>query len=293
MQKLLGNKKAIFLFMFPGLFFFAVFFFIPIFASGGLSLTAWNGIGALQFIGFQNYVKMFTDDPVFWVGIKNTVIILLFQLGLQIPLTILIVLLLDSITKGVRFFKTAFFVPVVFSATAVGLLWLKVYDVNYGLINRLFSMFGVQYSQEWLSSSNSVIFALLAPMIWKSMGYYLIILYAAVKSIPKDYYEAALIDGCGQFQSSLKITVPLMRNAINVVVVLTAISAMREYPIIYVMTAGGPFNSSSTPAIQMFTESFMRMNFGYGSALAMILVLACLLVSFVINKVFPVKDLQY
>ncbi|MFA9380461.1 MAG: carbohydrate ABC transporter permease, partial [Acetanaerobacterium sp.] len=114
-----------------------------------------------------------------------------------------------------------------------------------------------------------------------------------VKSIPKDYYEAALIDGCDAFQSSIKITLPLLRNAIKIVVILTAVGVLREYPLIYVMTQGGPFNSSSTPAIQMYIESFLKMQFGYGSSIAVVLVIECLLVSFIINKAFPDADLQY
>ncbi|MCG8499340.1 MAG: sugar ABC transporter permease [Firmicutes bacterium] len=295
MERMLSNKKYVLFFMLPGMLFYLVFYLIPILATVQLSFTQWDGISFenLKNIGTRNYFELFTNDPVFWTGIKNTFVILLLQLAVQIPLTTILALVLDSCVKGVKAYKTTFFIPVLFSATAVGLLWSRLYDVDYGLINRIFSSLGTGYMQKWLSSSKTVVLALTAPMIWRSMGYYLLILYAGVKSIPKSYYEAALIDGCSAWQSAMKITLPLMRNAINVVVTLTAVAALREYPLIYVMTNGGPFNSSSTPAIQMYIESFLKMRFGYGSSIAVVLVIECLLISALIHKLFPDKDIQY
>lgn len=294
MQKMLGNKKVIFLFLFPGLLLFSVFYLIPIAFTGALSFTDWNGVklSGIVFSGVGNFKEALTSNA-FWKGIMNTLIILIVQIFIQIPITVALAIALSFCTKGLKFSKTAFFIPYVLSATAVAMLWARVYDVDYGLINRLLNSFGINYQQMWLSDTKTVLGALLLPMVWRSIGYYLIILYAGVKSIPKDYLEAALIDGCNSWQSSIKITVPLLRNTINVVVVLAAVGALREYPLIYVMTSGGPFNASTTPAILMYSESFLKMRFGYGSAVAVLLIMECLLVSTFINKVFPSKELQY
>ncbi|MFA9379554.1 MAG: carbohydrate ABC transporter permease, partial [Acetanaerobacterium sp.] len=179
MEKMLSNKKNVILFMFPAMLLFCVFFLIPIIFSTILGFTQWDGtsIHKIQFIGIANFVKLFTEDPVFWVGIKNTLIILLVQLGIQIPLTVVLTLALDRCTRGAKFYKSVYFIPVIFSASAVGLLWSRLYDVNFGLFNRIFETIGVGYQQQWLSSDKTVIFALLIPMIWRSVGYYLIILY--------------------------------------------------------------------------------------------------------------------
>lgn len=295
MERMLSDKNHILAFIAPGLVFYLLFYVVPILFTFQLSLTQWDGISfsEMGFVGAANYLALLSSDPVFWVGIKNTFFILLVQVGIQVPITIALALILDSCRVGVRLFKTAFFIPVLFSATAVGLLWSRVYDTDYGLINRLFAALGLGFRQKWLSLGDSVIGALTVPMVWRSIGYYLIILYAGVKSIPKDYYEAALIDGCSGFRAATKITLPLMRNAITVVVSLAAVAALREYPLIYVMTNGGPFNSSSTPAIQMYVESFLKMQFGYGSAIAIVLVAECLVVAALIRKIMPDQDLQY
>ena len=294
MQKMLGNKKVIFLFLLPGMLMFTVFYLLPILFTALLSFTNWNGVklSSISLSGGGNFVEALTSK-VFWKGITNTMFILLVQIGVQIPITVALAIALSYCTKGLRFNKTAFFIPYVLSATAVALLWARVYDIDFGLINGVFKLLHIDFKQTWLSEADTVLGALLLPMVWRSIGYYLIILYAGVKSVPIDYTEAAMIDGCSPLQSAIKITVPLLRNTINVVVVLAAVGALREYPLIYVMTGGGPFNASTTPAILMYTESFLKMRFGYGSAVAVLLILECLIVSTFINKVFPSKDLQY
>lgn len=294
MNKMLSNKRTIILFTFPALLVFSIFFAIPIVATGVLGFTDWNGVSlsTLKFVNIKNYIKMFTSDPVFWVSLKNSLILLVLTVTIQVPIALLLALILDRCTKFLNFFKTAYFIPVLLSATAAGLLWGRVFDVRNGLINKIFEMFSIA-PQQWLSDEKTVIFALAVPLIWKEIGYYLVILYAAIKSIPKDYFEAALLDGCSTIQSTWYITIPMCRNSLNTVVVLTAIAALRVYPLIYTMTGGGPYNSSATLAIQMYSESFLKMNFGYGSAIAVVLVLECLVVSKVINKLFPQQELQF
>jgi len=295
MERMLSDKRIIFLFIAPGLLFYAVFYLLPILFTTQLSLTQWDGVSlkTMRLSGIGNFRDLLAADPVFWIGIKNSLVILFVQVAIQVPLSIAFALILDACARGVKLFKTAFFIPVLFSATAVGLLWSRVYDTDNGLINRVLASAGIGFQQNWLSSGRSVLLALTVPMVWRSIGYYLIILFAAVKSIPKDYFEAALIDGCRGFQAAMKITLPLMRNAIVAATSLSAVAALREYPLIYVMTNGGPFNSSSTPAIQMYIESFLKMRFGYGSSIAIVLVAECLVVAWLIRKALPERDIQY
>lgn len=294
MKKMLSNKRTIALFTLPAFLVFTVFFAIPIVATVILSFTDWNGVSlsTIKFINVENFINMFTNDAVFWIGLKNSIILLVLTVCIQVPVALLLALILDRCTKFLNFFKTAYFIPVLFSAAAAGLLWGRVFDVRNGLINKIFAFFDIA-PQQWLSNENTVIFALAFPLIWKEIGYYMVILYAAIKSIPKDYFEAALLDGCNTIQSTWYVTIPMCRNSLNTVIVLTAVAALRVYPLIYTMTGGGPFNSSSTLAIQMYTESFLKMNFGYGSALAVVLVIECLITSKIINKLFPQQELQF
>lgn len=293
MEKLLSNKKVILLFVLPGFVVFAVMFFLPIIATFALSLTKWEIVKTPVFIGLENYRRMIFNDPVFLTGLRNIFILLLAVVCIQLPIALILALLVAQCTKGIRILKTTFFIPMVFSATAVGLVWLRIYDPTYGIINRFFDALNIAYQQKWLSNATTAIIAICGPLIWCKIGYYLIIFYAGIKSIPKDYYEAALLDGCTGIHATVKITIPLLSNIISMCVVLGAIGALREYPLIYVMTLGGPFKSTFTPAIEMYVKSFIEMNFGYGSALAASLVIISMITAKLLRMIFPANKIQY
>lgn len=293
MYKLLSNKRVISLFVLPGLLVYLFVFILPIILTTLLSFCEWDMVQPLKFIGLENYQTLFVTEKYFWPAMKNMLILLVAVLAIQIPLALILALLLDKITRGARLLKTAYFVPVLFSATAVGLLWKRVYDYRFGVLNALFSLLGFDYQQLWLSDPSKVMLAVIIPVIWCKLGYYIIIFYAGIKGIPRDYYEAGLLDGCGDFRATLEITLPLLRNVISACVVLGAIGALREYPLIFTMTAGGPYNSSMTLALLMYKYAFQYRYLGYASAIAVILVLVCLLVTALINKIYPTQDIQY
>ena len=293
MQKLLSNKKVICLFVLPGLLLFLSVYVIPIIATVGLSFTEWDLASSPKFIGLQNYITMFTEDPVFLTGIKNTGILIVAVLFIQIPLALGLALLLANIKRGSRLIKASLFIPVLFSATAVGILWRRVFDYNFGVLNAIFDLFGSNYQQMWLSDPASAIFAVCIPLIWCKIGYYIIIFYAGIKAIPKDYFEAALLDGCTGIRATVKVTLPLLRNVTSACLILGAIGALREYPLIYALTNGGPYNSTMTPAMEMYVRGFIYTEFGYASALAVMLIVLCLVTTGILNKVYPAKDIKY
>lgn len=293
MDKLFRNKKVIALFVLPGLLTYIVFFLYPILSTVYYSGFKWNGYGDMVFVGLKNYVRLFTADKTFVTGLKNILIMLGAVLFVQLPISLLLALLLSRVQKGARLIKTLFFVPIVFSATAVGLVWLRMFDSTYGVINQLFAALGIDYVQNWLCEPEHVMWAICIPVVWCKIGYYLVILYAGIKSIPHDYYQAALLDGCTGVRATVKITIPLLRNVISMCAVLCAIGAIKEYPLIYVMTLGGPFKSSTTPAIQMYLEAFTNSNFGYSSAIAVMLVVISLITYKLLHVILPTADIQY
>lgn len=293
MDKLFRNKKVIALFVLPGLLTYIVFFLYPILSTVYYSGFKWNGYGDMVFVGLKNYVRLFTADKTFVTGLKNILIMLGAVLFVQLPISLLLALLLSRVQKGARLIKTLFFVPIVFSATAVGLVWLRMFDSTYGVINQLFAALGIDYVQNWLCEPKHVMWAICIPVVWCKIGYYLVILYAGIKSIPHDYYQAALLDGCTGVRATVKITIPLLRNVISMCAVLCAIGAIKEYPLIYVMTLGGPFKSSTTPAIQMYLEAFTNSNFGYSSAIAVMLVVISLITYKLLHIILPTADIQY
>lgn len=294
MERLLGSKKMIALFVLPGLIFYLGIAFFPILQTLRYSLTNWNGIGTPSFSGVGNYIHLLLEDMVFWKGVKNSFILLVGAVFGQITPAFFLALFLHHHSRGVRFYKTAFFIPVVLSTAAIALMWNKMYEPNFGMINALFRSIGkTRWEQQWLSDPDAVIYAVTAPIIWQYVGYHMIILYAGLKTIPEQYYEAALIDGASPGQAVLHITLPLLRQVVKVCVVLASIGSLKLFDHIYIMTGGGPFNSSTTVAIHMYKEAFGRMRFGYGSSVAVFLVIECLLISWIINRLMKGENLEY
>ena len=293
MDKMMKDKKIIALFVLPGLAVFTVVFVIPILFTLIYSLTDWNGINDMNFVGLNNYIRMFTDDPIFIIGVRNNFIFLALSLLGQIPAALCLALLISRFTAGIKFFKTAFFIPVLLSTSAIALLWQRVYEPNFGIVNQVAELIGSSWSQEWLSSGNTVVQALAIPIIWQFIGYHLVILYAGIKSIPEQYYEAALIDGADGIKATFYITIPLLQDIIKVCIVLCAVGSLKLFDLIYIMTKGGPHNSSITIALQMYNEAFLKMSYGYGSAIAIFLVIACLAIAFIINKSLETQDMQF
>lgn len=293
MDKMLRDKRMIALFVLPGLVVFSLVFVAPLLSTAVYSLTDWNGVNAMRFVGLGNYIRMFTDDPIFLTGVRNTLIFLGFSLVGQIPVALVLALLMSRFTAGLKFFKTAFFIPVLLSTAAIALLWQKVYEPNFGIVNQVAKLLGSGWAQEWLSGKNTVVLALAAPIVWQFIGYHMVILYAGIKSIPEQYYEAALLDGADGLKATWLITIPLLRDIIKVSVVLCAVGSLKLFDLIYIMTKGGPHNSSVTVALQMYNEAFLKMSYGYGSAIAIFLVVECLVVAFLLNKVLDSGDMQY
>lgn len=294
MNKIMSNKAVIALFLVPGLLIFAFVFVYPILYTANLGFTSWKGLGPKEYIGFENYIKLFTSDTIFMMSLKNTVIILVTAvLGQLIP-ALFFALLLSGMKKRTRFFRVAFFIPVLLSTTAIALMWQKIYDVNYGLLNealRLLHLAGWQH--DWLTEETTCLIAAIVPVIWQWIGYHMIILYAGLKAIPEQYVEAARLDGANAFQTTIRVILPMLKSILKVCVVLAVVGSIKIFDNIYVMTGGGPYNLTTTIAIQMYKESFLKFNYGYGSAIAVLLCIVCVVVYLIINRLMAQENLEY
>lgn len=282
---MLSKKSTLAFFLVPGLAVFLGMFIFPVIYTAVLSTTDWKGVGPLNFVGIDNYINLFTKDTVFWLSVKNTFIILGVALVGQLIPAFVLALLLHHFTKGVRIFRNAFFIPVLLSTAAIALLWQKIFDPNYGVLNELFKSIGLYaLDKDWLIDKETVLMAVIAPVVWQWIGYHMIIMYAGLKSIPDQYAEAARIDGASGVQVVFKVTIPLMRDIIKICVVLATIGSLKIFDNIYLMTGGGPYNLTSTVAIQMYKESFLKLQFGYGSSIAISLMAICIVAFVLINK---------
>ena len=292
MEKMLGNKKYILIFILPALLLFLGFTLIPLVTSGIYSFFEYNGIGTKTFIGIKNYIQLFTEDRYFPLAVKNSLILVVASVFVQLPISLILALVLSRGVKGDGFFRTVYFIPVVISSMVIGQLWLKMFNNDYGVmfnndygvINTVVRYFNPKYEHSWLTKD--AFMTVLIPSIWQYIGYHMIIFYAGIKSISTDYYEAAQIDGASTLQVHMKITLPLLVPVIKTCVIFAITGSLRAFDLVYVMTGGGPNHISEVPATLMYNNLFRKGLYGYGSAQAFFIVIECLIFTFIVNRIF-------
>lgn len=257
-------------FLIPTLIGLFVFRLGPIFFSLIMSFTRWSILTSPKWIGLANYRELFSD-PVFGEILMNTIIFSTIYVGGVMVFGLLLAVLVNTKVKGISFFRASYFVPVVTSAVAVGIIWSWILSPKYGLVNNLLeSYFGVT-GPSWLGSKNLALIVVSFVQVWKMMGYYMILFLAGLQSIPRVYYEAATIDGASRWNKFWKITLPLLSPTTFFVLIVSIIDSFRNFEIIYTMTQGGPSNATNTLVYSVYVNGFVFYRMGYASAIAYIL----------------------
>lgn len=293
MDKVLRDKRAIMLFVLPGFVLFFSVVILPMFSSAYYSLLDWNGLSKGTFVGFKNYIELFSGSNVaFNKSIGNAIYLTAISLLIQLPFALLLALILSSGVKGEGFFRTVYFIPVMLSAVVIAMLFKRVYDPNFGLLHILLLKLGFDDLAKvvLLGNVNTAMTAASVPILWQWIGYHMLLLYAGAKSVPAELREAAKIDGAGPVMTTFKIVIPLMKPVLKVCTVMLIIGSIREFDSIYTMTQGGPINSTQMPSLIMINTIFKKFQYGKGSAMAMIIVLMCLLITVVLQKAFKTED---
>jgi multiple sugar transport system permease protein len=269
-----------YLFIAPLLVGILAFIFIPIVVSLVMSFTKWDIITPPEFIGVRNYIQLLTSDRLFWKVLGNTFryILLSIPLGVTIPLVLSV--LLNQKVPGITFYRVAFFLPLVTSVVAIGLLWRWMYDSEFGLINYVLQSLGIQ-GQKWLSDPNLAMPAVVIATVWQGLGYNVIIYLAGLQGIPSHLYEAATIDGAGDLQKFFRITIPMLTPQIFFVLVISFIGGFQSFGLIYVMTEGGPVNSTNVYVYYLWQTAFSSAKMGYASAMSWILTLIMMAATFI------------
>lgn len=291
MQTLKGTKLAIFLGLFPALVIYLGIAILPIGLSLYYSVMNWNGIGPMSFVGIDNYIEILGDD-IFWLSVKNNIIIMATGLMGQIPLGLLLALLLNRGLKGSAFFRTIGFMPVVISSVMVSLIWGMIYNTEYGMLNNLLGLIGLDsWQQNWLGDPKWSMISISIAYIWQNCGLYMVIFLAALQNIPDEINEAAELDGATGFKRTLRITIPMIRGTIMVGVVYSISNSFRVFDLIQILTGGGPAHQTGVMTIYMYNSAFMNMRYGYGSAVSILILLVSLIVISLINRLGREKDI--
>lgn len=272
------------LFALPYLLVFSVFLLYPLLKGFYMSLYDWNAFAPSQseFILFDNYLRML-QDPTFWKAVRATVFFVVLTVPTLVVLGLAIALGVNRDVKGKRFLRTVFFSPYVLTVSVVALVWAELYAPDYGPIN-YYLEFLVSNPPSWLNSFTFAMPAVALATIWWTVGFNFVILLAARQGVPERLYEAARIDGASTWRAFKDITLPQMRSAIMFVTTVQFIASFQIFGQVYIMTNGGPGNSTQTLVMYLFRMAFREQEFGYGAAIGYFLFFVLVAVSLVNYK---------
>ena len=289
MKKLYGNKLVILSLVLPGLLLFVFAILAPICLSVYYGFTDYSGMGTADFIGLANYKKLL-HDKAFAISLRNSLLLAIGFICIQHPLAMIVAAVLDKLGgKGENFFRCVYFIPNVISVAVIAYLWKFIYNPDFGLLNNIIKAFGGKGDINWFGT-DTAIWSVLIVLIWHGFGWGMLIYYTGIKNIDPTLYEAAAIDGASQTQTFLRITLPLMKPVIQVNVTMAVISALKQMETVYLLTNGGPGNSTQFAANYLYQQAFKAFKYGYGNAIGVVFIIICLIVTVLLNKVFEDKD---
>jgi raffinose/stachyose/melibiose transport system permease protein len=267
-------KKAITIasFLLPGLILYAVFMLYPMIDAVRYSFFDWDGAApSMNFVGIENYVQL-TKDDVFLKSLGHNLLWVVLSLTLMVVPTLVLAVLISRVKKGKMFFRAGFYLPSVLSLAVVGVLWSKIYDPMMGPINVFLKSVGLEsLAKNWLGEPLFVIPALVIASTWAFYGLYLILFLAGLQSIDYSLYEAADIDGAGPISKFWNITIPSLRNTLNVVISMVIIHALKGFALIWIMTQGGPFYMSELVSTYVYKAAFSMNKVSYATAGSVVL----------------------
>lgn len=294
MRKLLGNWKVYWIFVIPSIIFVTWFLILPLLQVFYFSFCKYSFIGVPKWIGLKNYESIFADDPIFHTAVKNTAFFTIFNFIIQQALGVLIAGILMNTGKGKNFFKNVYYLPVVLSASALGLMWMFIFDGEMG-INNILANFGIQ-GPYWLNEPDGFI---CLPMIvvcivalWQYLGQYMMLYIAQMSGISSEIYEAACIDGAGKVKIFFRITLPLLKPMFIITSSINVIGSLKCFDIVYSMTKGGPDNKTSVLATLLYEDAFKYHKMGYACGIGVILFLVAVIATIILNYGIKVEDYE-
>ncbi len=265
-------------FLLPALIILGITVFYPALQAFYLSFTRYDLIDEPQWIGWANF-KRLAADALFWQTLRNTILYLVCVVPILVIAPLGLAILVNQKLRGIRWFRVAYYTPVIISMVVAGIAWKWLYADN-GLLNQTLQALGIP-AIPWLTDPSWSIFSVMAVTVWKGLGYYMVIYLAGLQAIPADLYEAAAIDGSDGIRKHWDITVPLMQPYLLLVGVISAISATKVFEEIFIMTQGGPLNSSKTIVYYVYEQAFKNLEISYACTIGLVMFLIILSLSIV------------
>lgn len=282
MQKKSLRKNGIaWLFLLPCLLGFIFYYFVPIMHGIGYSLTDYSGLSpAINFIGIENYKHMFSDR-YFIRSLRNNIWYAVIYTPLTLFTALIFATILNKISRGRKFFRVCFFMPYITSMVSVAVVWKLIFNPANGPLNTLLGGMGIQNPPKWLLSSDWALGAVIIVSVWKTFGYYMLILLAGMQTIPEHLYEAAKIDGADGVNQYIRITLPLLTPTLFVCIIMLLINSFQVFDLINVMTGGGPGMATNVLVYRIYVEGFTNANMGYACAISYFLFLIILVITMI------------
>lgn len=294
MDKILRDKKAIMVFLAPAFIVFTLILFVPIIQVLYYSLCDYNALSKPEFIGFGNYIKLFTRDETMAIALRNSIFFMMFSVVSQQVCGLFIAVTLTNVKRGRNFFKNVYYLPSVLSSAALGLLWAFMFNPKMG-INQMLAIFGIK-GPLWLSQSSGLI---VLPMwviafvaLWQYVGQTMMLYMAQITGISRELYEASYIDGASKMQSFRYITLPLIKPMFATSLSLNCIGSLKFFDLVYNMTQGGPNHRTEVLATHLYHQGFQYFKYGYASAISVILLILCLVITVIINKSIKIENYE-
>ena len=269
----------------PAAIIFAGFYIVPFIANLRYSLTRWDRITEPEFVGFRNFVNLLTNDDLFYKVLGNnlrfTFLVVLFQTLFSLIFAIFLV----KNTKTNIALRTLFFFPTILSSVSVGMIWLFMYDPNFGAVNLFFTRLGLEgFALNWLGSESSALYAITFTQVWFHTGQMMVIYIAGLQQIPQELYEAAEMDGASRWQQFRNVTWPMSIPTTIVVMAYTTIQSFRAFDLIFAMTQGGPNNSSNIFAVLIYQTVFSELRIGYAATQSIFFIIVLVFVTLLQRK---------
>ena len=264
----------------PAMLIYAVFALYPMLNVVVLSFQKWNGLAPQRpFVGLANYQYIFTQDPVFWVAFKNTVIWTIMCVIFPPMVGLILALSLNQKLFARNTFRAIFYLPVIIAPIAVATMWKWMYDPFFGLFTEILTSMGLQnWIQDWLGDKSVALYSVFVAYLWQSVGFSMVLFLAGLQNVSQTLVEAARIDGAGRWNIFRYVTLPALRTTITIVLVLSVISSLKAFDIVYGLTGGGPAQSTQMLALWAFTQSMQIFDFGRGAAISVVLLLITIVV---------------
>lgn len=275
-ENLTNNERfAGWVFILPALVGTLIFIIIPVICSFGLSFVKWDLLNPIQFVGLANYREIFSE-ALFYKILLNTVVFAIATSVLGVIIPLVLACILNSKVRGSEFYKTAYFLPFITPMIVIGVVWEWIFDPNIGLLNHVLHL-----HINWLYDTHFAMPALIIVSVWKLIGYNMVIFLSSLAGISQSMFEAAKIDGANELQTFKNVTVPLLSPTIFFVVIITAISSFQVFDLIYLMTQGGPLDSTNVLVYAIYQNAFEYFNVGKASAIAYVLFVIILVLTLV------------